>query len=77
MKDLLIKILQDKENRDKLISEFQISIWNGSDDDDILINLAHDLEFYVSNEEHRKEDPSYFGDEKLEEVIFEALKDLD
>jgi hypothetical protein len=77
MKHLIINILLDKGNRNKLISEFQYLAWNSNEDNDIIVTIAHDLDYYEPNEEHRKEDPSFYGDEKLEEVIMEALKDLE
>ena len=77
MKELLIGILQDKENRDRLVFEFQEKVLNSKEENEILDDLAYDLEYYVQNEEHRKEVPQYFGDEKLEELILQALKDLE
>ena len=77
MKELLIGILQDKENRDRLVFEFQEKVLNSKEENEILDDLAYDLEYYVQNEEHRKEVPQYFGDDKLEELILQALKDLE
>ncbi len=77
MKELLIGILKDKENRDRLVFEFQEQVLNSKEENEILDDLAYDLEYYVQNEEHRKEVPQYFGNEKLEELILQALKDLE
>lgn len=77
MKELLIGILQDKENRYRLVFEFQEQVFKSEEEHEILDNLAYSLEDYVQNEEHRKEDYSYFGNEKLEELILQALKDLE
>ncbi len=78
MKTLINRILEDKENRRKLISEFQNLMWNTTEGSDILHTLAYDLDFYQPNEEIRKELPTtLYGDEKLEEVILEALRDLE
>jgi hypothetical protein len=43
---------------------------------DILNELAHDLEFYVPDPSDRREDPSYFGEERLEREVLEALTKL-
>jgi GGDEF domain-containing protein len=67
--EILEKILTDKVNRKKLISEFQELIWNDENASEVLSLLAYDLDFYEPNIELRKEDPSYYGDERLEEEI--------
>lgn len=77
MKELLIKILKDKENRQKLVYKFEDQFLNSKDKNEILYELYDELVYYVQNEEHRKEDQSYFGDEKLEELLLQALKDLE
>ena len=73
---ILEKILTNKLNRKRLISEFQESIWNEKNANEILIELAHDLDFYEPNEEWRKQEPSYYGDERLEQEIKLALQKL-
>lgn len=67
--EILKKILTDKVNRKQLISEFQELIWNDENASEVLSELAYDLDFYEPNEKSRKEDPSYYGDERLEEEI--------
>jgi hypothetical protein len=74
--EILEKILREVGNRKNLISEFQELIWNDPNSNDIFINLAYELDFYEPNVELRKEDASYFGDERLEEEIIEALNKL-
>ena len=41
--------------------------------DEVLHDLAGDLEFYVPVDLHRAQDPSYFGDGKAKRLIREAL----
>jgi hypothetical protein len=77
MKEILIEILKDKENRQKLVYKFEDELLNSKEENEILYELHEDLVYYVQNEKHRKEDHSYFGDEKLEELILQALKDLE
>lgn len=61
--------IRDKSrSRERLIFEFQELIWNDENANEILSGLAYDLDFYEPNEELRKEDPSYYGDDRLEEV---------
>lgn len=67
--EVLKKILNDKLHREQLIKEFQDRIWNDENPNEILSELAYDLDFYEPNEELRKEDASYYGDERLEELL--------
>ena len=85
-----IKILQDilsseSSERAALVSKFQYLVWRGRDEreganveiDEILSDLAYDLDFYEPNEEWRKEDTSYYGDDRLEEevkIVIQKLK---
>ena len=54
---VLENILSDAKNRDALIEAFQERVWNGkgySKDEkinEILADLAYDLDFYEPNEE--------------------------
>lgn len=41
--------------------------------EDVLIDLAHELEYYVSDPIWRKENRTYFGDEELVHKINTAL----
>ena len=74
--EILEKILRDKQNRSALIKEFQEIIWNSDNASEILSELAYDLDFYEPNEEWRKEDISYYGDERLEEEIKSVIQKL-
>ena len=82
----LIQLLQTvlvSEHRIKqeLIKEFQDEVWNDESIQDetlneILSQLAYDLDFYEPNEEWRKESLSYYGDDRLEEVVKTAIQKL-
>lgn len=74
--ELLEKILTDKSNRKQLVSEFQELIWNDENASEILSELAYDLDFYEPDENLRRQDQSYYGDERLEEEIKSALQKL-
>lgn len=56
------------------IKSFQNEVWDDESIKDealheILSELAYDLDFYETNEEWRKEDPSYQGDGRLKKEI--------
>lgn len=60
--------------RKVLVKKFQSEIWNDETIqnerlNEILSELAYDLDFYEPNEEWKKESPNYFGDERLQELI--------
>jgi hypothetical protein len=88
MKDNLVKILyqilkSDFNKRGQLVFNFIEAINNDDSNNitqqelDILIDLSFDIEPYEANPERRRQDPSYFGDEKLEELIKEALEKIE
>jgi len=67
--------------KQKLIRDFQDEVWNDESIQDenlneILSELAYDLDFYEPNVEWRKEAPSYYGDDRLEVVIKNAIQKL-
>jgi len=82
----LIQLLQtvlvaEHRIKQELIKEFQDEVWNDESIQDetlneILSQLAYDLDFYEPNEEWRKESLSYYGDERLEEVVKSAIQKL-
>ena len=43
---------------------------------EILADLAYDLDFYVSDPSRRREDASYYGEERLIREIRESLTKL-
>ncbi len=76
--EILEKILVDKANRKQLICKFQEIVWNDDNASELLLELAYDLDFYEPNEEWRKEDPSYYGEERLEQeikIVIQKLQD--
>ena len=78
MVDLVEKILYDKLHRKQLIKDFQNIIWDNmsqqvTEKDEILSQLAYDLDFYEPDENLRKEVGSYYGDELLEKEIKSVL----
>lgn len=74
--EILEKILNDKANRKQLISEFQEFVWNDDNANELLSQLAYDLDFYEPNEDLQKEDQSYYGDERLEKEIKSVIQKL-
>jgi hypothetical protein len=73
---ILERILKEKQNRGDLIKEFQELVWKDENANEILSELAFDLDFYEPDESWRSEDPSYYGDERLEEEIIKVLDKL-
>jgi len=82
VKALLLKCLENtSDSRAIYIYELQNKIWNDElvkdkELNEIISTLAYDLDFYEPDEELRKEDPSYYGDERFEEIIKIALEKL-
>lgn len=81
--EILLRALHERERRCELVKEFQAIVWNSpsSHPDEgarrILGDLAYDLDFYVPDAQARKEDPAYFGDNRLEEEIRSVLGELE
>lgn len=80
--ECLNKILSESEPvRTELIKSFQNEVWDDESIKDealneILSELAYDLDFYEPNEEWRKEDLSYYGYDRLKKEITKAIKKL-
>lgn len=74
--EILERILADRANRVRHICEFQQSVWNDENASELLSELALDLDYYEPNEELRKEDPSYYGDERLEQEIRSVIRKI-
>ncbi|WP_126972914.1 hypothetical protein [Gynurincola endophyticus] len=78
----LHKIILEREPiRMELIKSFQNKVWEDESIKDetlneILSGLAYDLDFYEPNEDWRNEDPSYYGDDRLEKEIRIAIQKL-
>ncbi len=73
---ILEDILRDKAHRKQLIAEFQQMVWADENASTLLSELAYDLDFYEQDDRLRKEDVSYYGDERLEEEITAVLEKL-
>jgi hypothetical protein len=76
--EILNKILKEKEPfRTELIDDFQSDFFNDDCMEDALCEIvrviAVDLDFYEPNEEWRKQDSSFYGNEKLEEIIKQGI----
>jgi hypothetical protein len=81
IQDLKVIIESDSFDKQSRIDKFQDEILNLDEIEsdisyDILHELAYDFEFYVQNTEHRREFYGYYGDDKLNELILEAIKKL-
>ena len=79
----LDKILDAVEanDRKKLVYDFQETVWNTDNTNDVgddpvmevLRDLAYDLEYYVADPKVRAEDPSFYGEDRLEREIKNSL----
>jgi hypothetical protein len=75
--EILEKILNDRLNRKNLIKQFQEYVWHHEVlQNKTLSELAYDLDFYEPDAMLRAQDPSYYGDERLEVEIKTALQKL-
>jgi len=62
----------------ELVKYFQSEAWaddSGIDDliDDLVFEIAYDMDFYQPNEAWRKQEPSLYGDERLDEMLKEWI----
>ena len=74
--EILEKIVSDKLDRKRFISEFQDFIWNAENANENLTELAYQLDFYESDVTERRKDPSCFGDDKLAVEVALAIQQL-
>lgn len=82
----LIRLLQcileaESPSKDKLIKEFQEEVWNDESLQDpklneVLSELAYDLDFYESNEQWREGNLGYYGNNKLKNIMKNAIQKL-
>lgn len=75
-------LISSREERILIIKEFQHGVWEDDSIEDenindILTDAAYIFDFYEPNEEWRKEDPAYYGDERLIKEITQALQKLE
>lgn len=79
---LLEEALQNPSRRSQAIDEFQRIVWLGecssADEhaEEIFDELAYDLDFYEPDPKARREDSSYFGNDRVVEEITLALEKL-
>jgi len=84
LKDLLKAILTAQQLTSQRIAEYQQLVWNASGiqgantkQEEILRELALDLDFFEPNEAERAMEPSYFGEERARTEIQRALQAVD
>jgi hypothetical protein len=82
--DLLESALRTPGQRQMSVKRFQSAIFDANREElglteiewDIFTQLAQDLDFYESDPVMRREDPVFYGDERLSEEIVQALGKL-
>jgi hypothetical protein len=80
---ILRAILESQSGKQELVGKFQKLVWSThprelqSREDEILRDLAYDLDFYEGDPKIRREDFSFYGDERLEAEIVAALEKLE
>lgn len=80
--ELLVQAILLPKLRSDLIGDFQRLVWETPEEAkegttwEVFGDLAVDLDYYESEPGKRSEDPSYYGDEQLEEEIRAALNKL-
>lgn len=81
---LLMQAVAERNERDDRIRQFQDFVFHttkppgdfSEGDWEILGDLAYDLAFYVSDPDLRREDASYYGEERFIREIRESLTRL-
>jgi hypothetical protein len=79
---MLPEMLGDVTDRPNLIRRFQEVVWSTpafANEDTcgrILRDLAYDLDYYEPDPRKRAEDPSFYGEDRLEREIRGALERL-
>jgi hypothetical protein len=79
----LIQIKQESLNRKKNVFSFSSDLWQkiepplSEDVEDVLLDLVIDFAYYVDDEKLRRQDGSYYGPERLGELIQSALDKLE
>ncbi|MES2110764.1 MAG: hypothetical protein V4577_18545 [Bacteroidota bacterium] len=77
--NVLNRILEsDGTARYELIKYFQSEAWADDSDvdesiDDTVYEIAYDMDFYQPNKAWRKQQPSLYGDERLDEMLKEWI----
>jgi hypothetical protein len=78
----LRKMVENREELPERVPELQDMVWKeqlagSSAIQEILRDLAYDLDFYEPDPHARAEDESYFGDERALAEIQEALEKVE
>ena len=79
---MLREALANPDRRAAIISGFQQRVWElnavGPEAERVRVlkELAYDLDYYQPEPAARRENPSLFGDERLEQEILAALRKL-
>jgi hypothetical protein len=79
---LLVQILKQKQERSRLVKEFQRRIWTTAEgsrigneiEDGLLRDLAYDLDYYEPDSKTRPSDYSYYDDDHLEHIVGSVLE---
>ena len=71
----------ESPSKDELIREFQEEVWNDESVQDsklneVLSELAYDLDFYESNDRWRENNLGYYGNDKLKNIMKNAIQKL-
>jgi hypothetical protein len=79
--NILEQIISDSFQRESLIEDFQNKIWNeefiaSAEVAEIYRDLANDLNYYEPTIEWRKEDPSYYGEDRLIQGLLSAISKI-
>lgn len=76
----LVAALRSREQKQELIKSFQQRIWDSDIEEgpleEVLGDLAYDLDFYEPDSIKRSESGSFFGDERADEKVRTALRRL-
>ena len=81
LKATLIEILSSRVRINK-VKEFQNIVWtdhtiDNEDINDVISEIAYDLDFYEPNEVWRQEDISFYGDTELDRIVKSAIVKID
>ena len=81
--ELLERALTDQVGRRDHLRQFEDLVWSTEafigedpDTDEILRDLAYDLDYYEPDPRTRPGDSAYYGDDRLEDEIRSALRKL-
>lgn len=81
--DILKQILDKNSfNRTELIKSFQEYVWNDEAIKDnalneVLSEIAYDLDFYEPKEDWRRESKSFYGNDRLNAIINSGIEKIE